>query len=269
MSVDLRSPTHRSNSDVGADLLDRANVEYLGGHGFDIIFHLAALIDVEESQREPELYRETNVTMTENILREFPNTPVVFASTAAVYAASDAPLTERMPVEPENIYGETKLAAEEIVRRHGEHAILRFFNVAGCSPGFVDNHPKITHLVPRIIQSKGAISIYGNDYLTHDGTCVRDFIHVQDICDAFLAAGERLLSKGASLTANLGSGRGYSVLEVSRAASRVLSDMGPPLFAPRRQGDAASLVADITTARAELDFAPKYSLEEMIASHRF
>lgn len=269
MSVDLRSPTHRSNSDVGGDLLNQSDMEYLGGHRFDVVFHLAALIDVEESQREPERYRAYNVTATENVLREFPDTPVVFASTAAVYAPSDAPLTEKMPVEPENIYGETKLAAEAIVRRHGEHAILRFFNVVGCSPGFVDNHPTVTHLVPRIIQSKGAISIYGNDYLTHDGTCVRDFIHVQDICDAFLAAGERLLSKGTSLTANLGSGRGYSVLEVSRAASRVLGDMAPPSFAPRRQGDPASLVADITTARAELDFTPKYSLEEMIASHRF
>lgn len=270
-SIDTQAPYRLSGSDVVGDILNCSDIEYMGAHRFDVVFHMAALIDVEESEREPDRYRAVNVQGTANLLSEYQKrgTPIVLSSTAAVYETSDQPLREDMPTVPANVYGQTKLEAENLIRESGNpHAILRYFNVAGCSPGMRDNHKNVTHLVPRIIKGGGDVTIMGDDYETRDGTCVRDFVHVQDICDAHLKAAERLLGGKGSFTANLGSGKGQTVREVAEAAQRVLGS-GRITTGPRRPGDAASLVADSSVARDLLDYNPKYSLEEMIASHKF
>ncbi len=270
MSFDAQAPYMRSYGSLVGDILNPSDMEYVGGHRFDAIFHMAALIDVEESGREPERYRAVNTGGTANLLREYSDTPIIFSSTAAVYQTSDIPLREDSPLGPSNVYGETKLAAEELIRANGNpHAILRYFNVAGCSPGLRDNHKTITHLIPKIIESGGRIPIYGTDYPTRDGTAVRDYVHVQDICDAHVRAAERLLVGQQSFTANLGSGNGYSVTQVLEAARKVFPSQSLPTIEARRPGDSPSLVADITRASEFLDFSPKYSLEEMIRSHTF
>ncbi len=269
MSFDAQTPYRLSSSDVVGDILNASDLEYLGSHRFDAVFHMAALIDVEASAQEADRYRAVNVQGTANVLHEFPRSAIILSSTAAVYETSDEPLHEDAPLRPNNVYGETKLDAEELVRAsRNPHAILRYFNVAGCSPGMRDNHRKVTHLIPRIIQGGGDATVMGTDYPTRDGSCVRDFVHVQDICDAHLRAAERLLDGQGSFTANLGSGTGHSVLEVAETAQRVLGT-GTTTMGPRRPGDAASLVADSTRARELLGYNPKYSLEEMIRSHTF
>lgn len=271
MSFDAQAPYVRSYGSLVGDILNASDMEYVGGHRFDVIFHMAALIDVEESEREPDRYRDVNVRGTANLLTEYRDrkTPIIFSSTAAVYETSDEPLREDMPTVPSNVYGQTKLDAEDLIRASGNpYAILRYFNVAGCSPGMKDNHRHITHLIPRIIQANGDVTIMGDDYPTRDGTCVRDFVHVQDICDAHVKAAERLLEGHESFTANLGSGIGQTVREVALAAQSVLGH-GRVTIGPRRPGDAASLVADSSRARELLGYAPRYTIEEMILSHKF
>ena len=269
LSADTQTPYRHSHSDVVADILNASDIEYLGGHGFDVIFHMAGLIDVEEGERERDLYQAVNVGGTANLLKEFNNTPIIFSSTAAVYETSAQPLDENMPTRPASHYGQTKLDAETIIRENGNpYAILRYFNVAGCATGMKDNHKRVTHLVPRILKAGGHATVMGGDYPTRDGTCVRDYVHVQDICDAHVKAAERLLDGQGSFIANLGSGNGHTVLEVAETALRVLGH-GSITMSYRRAGDPPSLVADSTLARKMLDYNPKYSLEEMIRTHAF
>ena len=271
LSFDKRAPhpTRLVNSQVVGDLLSPSDVEYLTGHKFDVIFHLAALIDVEESQREPERYWANNTTATERLLEAFPKTPIVFSSTAAVYDSSNDPLSESHSLRPSSVYGETKLTAEVKIREAGNpHAILRYFNVAGCSPGMVDNHKRVTHLIPRALKSDG-IEIYGDDYETSDGTAVRDYVHVEDVAMAHIAAAERLKAGKPSITANIGSGMGYSVQDVLACVRDVTGRELPSVTVPRRSGDPAALVADTRLAERELGFSPRYGLRDMISSHAF
>jgi UDP-glucose 4-epimerase len=253
---------------IMASLVDRtALATTLRNIDFDIVFHLGALIDVAEGERLPLDYYRTNLGGTLNMIDFSEGKPIVFSSTAAVYASSSNPLSETSEIAPENVYGATKASAERLLRyAPNRHAILRYFNVAGCAPDIPDNHAEVTHLIARIVRDK-SLTIHGNDYATRDGTCLRDYVHVLDLCDAHVKAAERLLEGKPSFVANLGSGTGYTVLEVAQAAQE---ELGIPVeYGPRRSGDPDALVADISVAKELLGFSPQYSLRDMIRSHRF
>jgi UDP-glucose-4-epimerase GalE len=233
---------------VVADVLEaRLDWEKVEG-----VLHFAALIQVEESTRRPELYRRNNVEAAQRFLGPAVERglPIVFSSTAAVYGEPSAiPIPEDHPTAPVNPYGETKLAMEKWLRERGARAaVFRYFNAAGGN----ERHRPETHLIPRLLASTEPFPIYGNDYPTRDGTCVRDYIHVEDLARA------HVMALGRTGTWNLGSGTGHTVLEVVRQAGK------PHRFESRRAGDAAALVADISRARRELGWEPRLTLADIL-----
>lgn len=266
-SFDLTAPfpTHSANSVVVGDLKNKDDMEYVGGHGFDVIFHLAAFIDVEESQKDRARYWENNVGGTYNLVEAFPNTPIIFSSTAAVYKSQNRPISETDETGPVSFYGLTKLAAENLVKTRNS-VILRYFNVGGCADGLVDNHKNRTHLIPRIIEDE-YVKVFGISYDTFDGTAIRDYVHVADVVDAHIKAADYLLRKEPSVTLNIGSGKGYSVINVLNEAGDVLDrDINWRAF-PARIGDAPILIADISLAKKVLSYEPKMSLKDIIETH--
>jgi UDP-glucose-4-epimerase GalE len=226
------------------------------------ILHFAGSIEVGESMKNPAAFWENNVHAARRffaVAREAGVRRVVFSSTAAVYGEPErTPIPEDHPLRPANPYGETKLAMEEDLRRDFEPTVLRYFNAAGLD----EAHRPETHLIPRLVAAirsrDGTFPVFGRDYPTRDGTCVRDYIHVEDLARAHMLALER------PGTFNLGAGRGATVLEVVELASRVVGPIAPR-FEPRRPGDVAVLVADITRARRELGWEPRHGLEEILA----
>jgi UDP-glucose 4-epimerase len=244
----------------------------------DAVFHFAALIEAGESMKKPGMYFRANVANTINLLEACVAHNVgrfVFSSTAAVFAASDAPLTEKSVIQPANCYGETKLMVEQMLKWyntvHGlRYVVLRYFNACGAYGGRGEAHSPETHLIPLILQAalgkRKQASIYGTDYPTPDGTCIRDYIHIYDLATAHLLALD-YLSTHEKLTCNLGSGTGYSVREVIDVARKVSGRPFEVNEAERRPGDAARLVASSQLAKAELGWQPRYtSLEDIVAS---
>ncbi len=245
---------------------------------FDAVFHFAALIEAGESMHKPARYFRANVSNTINLLESCAAHNVdriVFSSTAAVYAASDEPLTETSLIQPANCYGETKLMVEQMLKWfhtiHGmRYAVLRYFNACGAYGGLGEAHSPETHLIPLILQAtlgrRDHVSIYGTDYPTPDGTCIRDYIHVYDLATAHLLA-LHYLGGHETITCNLGSGTGYSVRQVIETTRKVTGKRFKVVEAERRPGDAPRLVAASELARTELGWAPRYdSLEEMVDS---
>ena len=245
---------------------------------YDGIIHLAAHSRVEESVQDPSLYWDNNVLGTQKILefarlREIPR--FVFASTAAVYGTlAPSPITEDVPPSPANTYGMTKLtmdmAIESYARAYGlTGTSLRFFNVSGSFNGTRERHQPETHLIPVAvsrIKNNEAVSIFGSDYPTRDGTCVRDYIHVVDLARAAQLALNRI-SDGSFKVFNLGNGNGYSNLEVVRTIGEVLGVSPKINFAPRRDGDAPELVASSKAISEELGWRPSIpSLSEIVES---
>lgn len=235
------------------------------------VMHFAAVASVGESMVQPGLYFSNNVAkslvlldamMTANIRH------MVFSSSCATYGTPTAlPITEDMPQLPVNPYGETKLMIERALHWYGEaHGLtsvsLRYFNAAGADPeGHIgESHSPETHLIPLILDAilgrRAAIDIFGTDYPTPDGTCLRDYIHVSDLADAHVQALGHLLAGGAGAALNLGTGRAYSVREVIAAAERVAGKRVPRREMPRRAGDPARLVADPARAAALLGWMP-------------
>lgn len=247
----------------------------------DAVLHCAGYIDVAESVREPEMYFEVNLTKPRVLLQEMVDRGVralVFSSTAAVYGTPDeVPIPEDAPTRPINPYGESKLALEEVIRDHVdsgdfEAITFRYFNVAGASPdGTIgESHPIETHIIPRVLEGIAAgeesFPIFGDDYPTPDGTCIRDYIHVVDLARAHRIALERLLAGGTAGTYNLGNGRGYSNLEVLAACADVTGTAAAPRFEGRREGDPAILIADPSRARDELGWEQtRPRIETMVA----
>ena len=241
--------------------------------GVDAVVHFAAFIAVGESAREPELYFSNNVGGSLSLLAAMARAGVgrlVFSSTAAVYGNPEqVPIPERAPIAPVSPYGESKVIVERILGQldqfRGLRSItLRYFNACGAEPdaGLGEEHEPETHLIPllfRAIQSGEPVQIFGNDYPTPDGTCVRDYIHVSDLAFAHVLALEHLLNGGPSGAFNVGTGRGQTVLEVLRAVEEVTGKAVPHKFAPRRDGDPAELVADSTRLREVLGWEPKRS----------
>jgi UDP-glucose 4-epimerase len=264
---------------VQADILDRAALEQvLSGNQFDAIMHFAAFIEAGASMREPGRFFRNNVTGSLNLIDAAVSHSVprfVFSSSAGVYAGKDTPLTEDDPVGPASVYGQTKLMIEQMLgwfnQIHGlRYAALRYFNAAGAAPERGEAHEPETHLIPNILGvalgKRERFSLFGNDYPTPDGTCIRDYIHILDLASAHLLALECLDERDAVIY-NLGNGSGYSNLEVVDAARQVTGHPIPTDFTPRRPGDAPALVADASRIRSELGWEPRYpKLEDIVAS---
>ncbi|MDA8110373.1 MAG: UDP-glucose 4-epimerase GalE [Betaproteobacteria bacterium] len=270
---------------LGAELIvghlaDRMLLErVLRERRFDAVMHFASSIQVGESLADPARYYRNNVAATLNLLECMVHAGVsclVFSSSAAVYGEpARAPLDEDHPRAPVNPYGRTKWMVEQVLgdfdRAYGlRHCCLRYFNAAGADPAGLlgERHDPETHLIPLALRAAGgalpALQIFGTDYDTPDGTCIRDYVHVADLCRAHLLAIERLLGGAPSRAYNLGNGAGYSVRQVVEAAGRASGRPVPVIEAPRREGDPTRLVADASRARAELGWRPKYDLDAIV-----
>jgi UDP-glucose 4-epimerase len=262
---------------VRGNLLESDFVRDVLSEGFDGVLHFAALSLVGESVEEPELYYRNNVCGTLNLLdamRESGCNKLVFSSTAAVYGEpEEVPIRESTPASPTNPYGSSKLAVDRLIGAvagaRGLAAMsLRYFNVAGASGQFGEDHHPETHLIPLVLEAAAegsSVNIFGTDYPTRDGTAVRDYIHVEDLGRAHLLALEAA-EPGEHSVYNLGSGAGFSVREVVEAARSVIGRDIDAVEAPRRAGDPPALVAASDRIREELGWEPeKPELEAMIS----
>tara|TARA_R110002072_G_scaffold73069_8_gene174283 strand:- start:1387 stop:2193 length:807 start_codon:yes stop_codon:yes gene_type:complete len=243
--------------------------------------HFAANIEVGEGQRFPLRFWNNNVAGVVSLLSAMERAgaqSLVFSSTCAVYGEPETvPITEAESCKPISVYGRTKRAVEQLLADVSSvdgvrYAALRYFNAAGASSDgeIGEEHDPETHLIPNALKAAagigGRMKLFGTDYDTRDGTCIRDYIHVMDLADAHLAALDRLMSGERKIVANLGTGHGASVLEVLGAVEKVTGFKVPRELFPRRPGDAPVLSADISHARAALEFQPKRSdIETIIA----
>jgi UDP-glucose 4-epimerase len=264
---------------VHADLADAAALERsLSAGSFDAVMHFAAFIEAGESMKDPGRFFRNNFTNSLQLMEAAVRAGVrrfVLSSTAAVYRSSDEPLTEDSPLGPTNVYGQTKLMTEQALewyrQIHGLHyAALRYFNACGALPGRGEAHQPESHLIPLVLQvalgQREAAVIYGTDYPTPDGTCIRDYIHLADLVSAHQLSLEALGERD-QLVYNLGSGNGYSVRQVIETARRVTGRALPAIEAPRRPGDSARLVASSEKICRELGWEPAHdNLEDILAS---
>jgi UDP-glucose 4-epimerase len=262
---------------VIGDVGDRAALDKLFQIGkFDAVMHFAAWIEAGESMQAPERYFRNNSANTLTLLETILNHNVsrfVFSSTAALYGTPErTPIEETDALCPVNAYGESKLLVEQMLawfhRVHGlRYASLRYFNAAGAAGVRGENHHPESHLIPLMLEvalgKRDQIAIYGTNYPTPDGTCVRDYVHVSDLASAHLLALEALKGK-APLIYNLGSGRGFSVMEVIEAARKVTGHSIPDRKTDRRPGDPPVLVASSKKIRDELGWSPKHAELDVI-----
>ncbi len=265
---------------VRADVADRARVtEVLKAHRVGAILHFASRIQVGESVVDPRLYFVGNLGASIALLECALDAGVelfVLSSTAAVYGNPiHVPIDEDHPTAPVNPYGETKLGTERMLaaytRAYGlRYAALRYFNAAGADvdAGLRERHSPETHLIPLVLEAalgrRERVTVFGTDYDTPDGTCVRDYIHVLDLCDAHLAALDHLARGGESGAFNLGTGVGHSVKEVIDVAQRVTGRRVPVVYGPRRAGDPPVLVASAERAARVLGWKAKRTALEGI-----
>lgn len=266
---------------IKGDLSDTSLIHKIfQSHSILAVMHFAAFIDVGESVKEPSLYYLNNVSHTLSLLQSMichTPCPFIFSSSAAIYGTPlQTHIKEDHPCSPINPYGETKWMIEKILRdfdhAYGlKHSCLRYFNAAGGDPEGEIRHPqsKSQNLIPNILRSlkhSGApLIINGSDYSTPDGTCVRDYIHIDDLAKAHIYALERLLNGGNSSSYNLGNGRGFSIREVIDTVEKTLNKKISRLEGPRRPGDPPILLADFSKAKAELAWTPQFDLSDMIA----
>ena len=266
---------------VRADLLDRATVtQVLADFGAAAVVHMAASSLVGESVVDPARYYRNNVTAGLALLEAMRDAEIprlVFSSTAAVYGEpARQPIAEGDPMRPTNPYGETKLAFERTLgwfaRAYGLSSIsLRYFNAVGATVRCGERHDPETHLIPLVLEAAAGrlpgVTVFGDNYETRDGTCMRDYIHVSDLARAHSAALAHLRRGGAAMTFNCGYGHGYSVLEVIGAIERVSGLKLPVQMVGRRPGDPVSLVADVSRIRSKLDWSPQFENLDTIVSH--
>ncbi|MFC4769958.1 UDP-glucose 4-epimerase GalE [Effusibacillus consociatus] len=274
----LVDEAHFYQGDIADDELVTSIVEK---HGVDSVIHFAAKSLVGESMKHPEMYLWDNTAKSVRFfttLKECGVRNIIFSSTAAVYGLPEQiPIPEYLEKKPVNPYGESKLMVEKALQwmeqAHGiKWVALRYFNAAGAElTGVIgEDHNPETHLIPLVLQTalgkREAIQVFGTDYDTPDGTCIRDYIHVLDLTDAHILALEALKKGMSSGALNVGTGNGYSVREVIEMAKEVTEREIPVVETERRPGDPAVLVADSTLAQQLLGWKPQFTLREMIAS---
>jgi UDP-glucose 4-epimerase len=264
---------------IEADLADsQAIAKTLTDRTFEAVMHFAASIEAGESMRDPGRFYHNNLTNSLTLIETAVRAGVrrfVLSSTAAVFQSSNEPLTEESVLGPTNVYGHTKLMIEQVLdwyrQIHGLHfAALRYFNACGALPGRGEAHQPESHLIPLVLRvplgQREAAQIYGTDYPTPDGTCIRDYIHIADLVSAHLLALDGLSDRDR-LIYNLGSGNGYSVRQVIETARQVTGHSLPVQELPPRPGDSARLVASSEKIRRELGWTPEHdNLHEIISS---
>jgi UDP-glucose 4-epimerase len=283
LSTGHRQAVPKDVAFVHGDIGDAARLTRLfATHRFDAVIHFCARSLVGESVTEPYTYYRNNVANTLVLLaamREAGIQRLVFSSTAAVFGhPKTAAIDETHPTEPINPYGQSKLMVEHVLadaaRAYDLRSVaLRYFNAAGADPSasIGEAHDPETHLIPNVLKAVlgqgAALKVFGDDYDTRDGTCVRDYIHVNDLASAHLLAIDYLAGHEGAFRFNLGNGEGFSVREVIAAAERVTGKPVPHAVAPRRAGDPATLVASSALARSELGWEPAITrLDEILAS---
>ena len=265
---------------IEGELADRSKLEQIfSSKKFDGVMHFAALIEAGESMKKPELYFRNNSASTLTLFEAMLATGVnrlVFSSTAAVYGEPEStPIREDAPLRPTNTYGESKLLVEHMLtwlnRVHGfRYASLRYFNVAGAIEGRGEAHEPESHLIPLILDvalgKRKSIKIFGQDYPTPDGTCIRDYVHVQDLAHAHLLALEALNDRDR-LIYNIGNGHGFTIREVIDSARRVTGHPIPVEEAERRPGDPAVLIASSEKIERELGWKREFDkLDDIVSS---
>jgi len=284
--VDNLSKGHRHN--VPAERLYELNLadtgaltELMREKGTDAVVHFAAFIAVGESMKEPAKYFSNNVCGSLSLLDAMVHAGVkhiVFSSTAAVYGNPHAsPILEDFPIQPVNAYGESKVMVETLLRwfdeiHHLTSVCLRYFNASGADPEgrLGEEHEPETHLIPllfRAVISGKPVTVFGKDYPTSDGTCIRDYIHVNDLAQAHILALEYLIAGGKSEKFNVGTGEGHTVLEVIGAVEEVTGKKVPYEVGPRREGDPPALVAGSEKLRRTLGWKPQYADLRVIVQH--
>ena len=266
---------------ISVDLRDETNLlRSIKNRGFDGVLHFAAKSLVGESKSQPALYYQNNVGGTTNLVRAMQAADIqrlVFSSTAAIFGnpVSDL-IDENHPKTPINVYGQTKLVVEHLLQAVAESSdfsatCLRYFNAAGANnaANLGEWHEPETHLIPNALRAAAgtgnALTLFGDDYPTTDGTCVRDYIHVDDLASAHVAAIEKMSAGGDFNVYNLGNDNGYSVKEVIVACEKAVGAEIPFTVGPRREGDPATLVASAQKARDELDWNPQFGAIDEIA----
>lgn len=268
---------------IQADIHDYQKLDQIfKKHNIDVVMHFAAHIDVGESVINPVKYYKNNVVGTQALLECMLANDVknfVFSSTAAIFGEPKyVPIDEVHSKTPINPYGHSKLMVEQMLESYDQayglkSICLRYFNAAGADPKtrIGERHDPETHLIPLVLQAasgrREAIKIFGNDYETEDGTCVRDYIHIVDLCAAHLLATEYMLHEKVSKQFNLGNGNGYSVQQVIKAVKKVTNKKIKIEYVDRREGDPATLVADASLVKKELNWMPKHPDLEEIAEH--
>jgi len=268
---------------VQADLADLPAIDRVfEQYKPEAVMHFASYIQVGESVQHPDKYYLNNFTNTLNLLNAMVKHDVknfIFSSTAAVFGEPEyVPIDESHVKNPLNPYGRSKWMVEQVLvdyeRAYGLKSVcLRYFNAAGADPSGLlgERHEPETHLIPLVLQAisgrRPHISVFGRDYDTPDGTCIRDYIHIVDLCSAHLLALKQLVKTDSSMRFNLGNGAGFSVQDVITATERVTGKKVKVIEAPRREGDPARLVADASLAREILGWSPKYAeLDTIIAT---
>ncbi len=268
---------------VHADLGDgKALDAVFAEHRIDVVMHFASFIQVGESVKAPGKYYHNNFSNTLALLDAMVKAGVgrfIFSSTAAIFGEPEyVPLDERHPQRPINPYGMSKQMVERALadydRAHGLRSVcLRYFNAAGAHPNgrLGERHEPESHLIPLLLQvasgRRNHISVFGRDYDTPDGTCIRDYIHILDLCQAHMLAVQWLMQGGASAQFNLGNGSGFSVLDVLNSVERITGRKVKVIDAPRREGDPARLVADSRLIRERLGWKPEYADIDVMVRH--
>jgi UDP-glucose 4-epimerase len=283
LSTGFRSALPKPMLPIVGDVGDQALVaQVIETHKVDAIIHFAGSIVVPDSVRDPLGYYRNNTVNSRNLIETAIKCGVknfIFSSTAAVYGdPAKVPVAEDAPLDPVSPYGWSKLMTEVMLRdcsaAHGlNHVILRYFNVAGADPKMRTGQstPEATHLIKVAVQAalgmRDGLNVFGTDYATPDGTCIRDYIHVTDLARAHRAALNHLRAGGASATLNCGYGRGYSVLQVVDAVRRSIGHEFPVRMAPRRPGDPMSIVAAAERIRETLKWTPELADLDTIVAH--
>ncbi len=249
---------------------------------FDAVMHFASFIEVGESVEKPAKYYRNNFSATQALLDamlECSANRFIFSSSAAIFGEPlRSPIDEDHPKNPINPYGRSKLMVEQLLEDYGRayglrHVSLRYFNAAGADPDgeLGERHQPESHLIPLVLQAASgrtrSITLFGEDYDTPDGTCIRDYVHVTDLCSAHILALNHLMDGGESSAFNLGNGSGFSVREVIDSAQRVTQKEIKVDVGPRREGDTARLVADSSRMRSKLGWNPKYGQLDVIIEH--
>jgi UDP-glucose 4-epimerase len=271
---DIKSPINEAYWDIGiiGDIRDPFLKRPFYSNEIDVVFHLAGRIEVGESVEHPELFWDVNVGGTTNLLnimREYNVRNIVYSSTAGLYRSSGTDLSEKDQIADNNPYANSKYAAECAIRNSTmNYIIFRFFNLAGADPDgeMGELHDPESHLIPLMFKNLNNFVINGNDYRTPDGTCIRDYVHVSDVADAHVAAADYMQERMANQPTlfNLGTGKGYSVLEVINTAVEELKIPIDYTFGQKREGDPPRLVAIPDLAKKYLKFKPKHDLNSIL-----